>query len=146
MEGLAVFSPAFNGQPVFRDAVKTFVKADAEAEGTDGVDDIDMVEAAAALAVAAAADRDTKIKALEAKVAELSKPPEGAEGSEGDDSGADDGDGADDGLEPVTKADLAALTSKVDRIAEAAGVKESEETTIEKGGDGVKDDYKSWDL
>lgn len=136
LESLAIFAPALNGQPSFRDAVSTFVKAGIEIEEEPPADDppeIPLDADVAALANAADADRDAKIKALEAKVAELTKPAEGEDPED----------------EPVavTKADIEALKTAMDaqysKLAEAAGVKESGETDIEKGGE-VKDEWSSW--
>lgn len=151
LEGLAVFSPALNGQPAFREAVTVFVKSGTEAEPEAEVeedrdaDTKDTDETAEALATAANIERDAKIKLLEDKLAELSKPAE--EPDDTDTNAGDDAAGDDTASEPVTKADLAAFGKQLkvigDRqlaIAKAAGVKQSDEIDIEKR-DSVKDEW-----
>ncbi len=142
LTGLGVFSKAFTGQPLFREAVTFFVKegttAEPETPPADPPETPPETPPAtpptdaevAAQAIVEDAARDAKIKALEDKIAELSKPAEGEEGEE-------------DPAAAVTKADLAAVLEVVDGIAKSAGSKQSGEIEIEKAAGDPEDKWKS---
>jgi hypothetical protein len=78
-------------------------------------------------------DTDQIVAAIAAGFAALKPEPE----KKPDDSEPDDN-----AVEPVTKADLDGFKEQLSAIAKAAGVKESSETEIAKGGE-VEDEWKS---
>ncbi len=145
LEALAVFAPAMNGQPAFRDAVAVFAKsgtevpeAEPETSNDDPPEDPpqDPPETPPA---DEKTEADKRMDALEESLKEINQKLD----KKPDESGGD-GNTA----EPVTKADLEALANQLQlidtrqlAIAKAAGIKESSEIDIEKAGGG-KDEWK----
>lgn len=140
--GIAVFSKAMVGQPVFRDSVVALMKsatemptetepnADTDPKPDPDADpkpDSDPNPDAVTLT-----DIQARLKALEEKAA---KPSEGQK---------DPPDSPDD-AQAVTKADIEKFTELLNATAKAAGVKQSGEIDINKGDPG-KDDWASWKI
>lgn len=146
LEALAVFAPAMDGQPAFRDAVAVFAKSGTEAE-PEGVTE-DPPEAPAEAPAGAPAEKPSEepkpdtsptdtaaiITAIQEGFASLKKEPDKKpDNSEGEEGGETPS-------EPVTKAELEAFSKQLAAIAKAAGVKQSDEIDIAKSG-GDKDEW-----
>lgn len=123
LTGMAVFSKAMAGQPVFRKSAAYFVKSATEPPAEEDQEEESQEEEISD-------DAENRIAALEAKVKELE---EGKAEEPGEET-----------PEPVTKADLKAVVDEVKKIAKSVRGKDSSETEVEKSE--IEDPYPSIDL
>lgn len=133
LESIAIFSPTFNGQPAFRNAVGVFVKSGTEPEEDPKEEPKEDPKEDPKETPSGDPTEADRIKALEDKLAQMEAAAAG-KGSEAEEP------------EPavVAKA-IEDMQKQVAAIAKAAGVKQSSETEIEKSGEG-KDEWKSWEV